>query len=59
MIENRKRPAMNSITNEIKRLRVVCNLKNEEFSDSWSDEENIDFTNKPQNSNYAEKMSVS
>ena len=63
MIENpRKRPAMKLITNEIKRLRVTIASKNEAFSEnenSWSDEESLDFTSKPQNPNYADKMSVS
>jgi len=62
MIENpRKRPAIKLITSEIKRLRVTKASKNEAFSDenSWSDEESLDFTSKPQNPDYADKMSVS
>lgn len=62
MIENpRKRPAIKLITNKIKRLRVTIASKNEALSDenSWSDEESLDFTSKPQNPNYADKMSVS
>ena len=63
MMENpRKRPPINTITNEIKRLRVgeviSATYKEQAFSDSWSDDESVDFTSKPQRPNYAEKMSV-